>query len=331
MVPANHRGDNQPLCSSLVARFCEIFHWFGLQTLRYCLSYHVRLLPISAVCNADVSSSLGAGLDKITSGFQTIVGNTGLGRNGIPLFISAALIFIGFFSLYFGTPGSTRELGHGRALAWFFSQFFFLASLIVALQGFCSLVLLVGDTVLTQLWICLFSGIATALSFTVRSQPCLLKLQSPYLHDSIESQFSITEGWQRNTSGIWVDGRQSEYQSERVQFQLRRIPFQQSGFTDQRFCGWFEQVYCLRRERHRSPRCWPITRRDVCFLQYLKCEHDLSIGFLTSLNILGVDELIDIWCKTRPELFTVCQTAIIRELQHRQHNRTRYGQLPRHI
>src|ERR1700683_2266290 len=70
--------------------------------------------------------SLGAGLDKITSGFQAIVGNTGLGANGIPLFGSAALIFIGYFSLYFGTPGSTRELGHKRALSWLFSQFFFL-------------------------------------------------------------------------------------------------------------------------------------------------------------------------------------------------------------
>jgi hypothetical protein len=82
---------------------------------------------------------LGAGLDKITSGFQTIVGNAGLGRDGVPIFVSAAIIFIGFFSLFFGTPGSTRELGHVRALAWFFSQFFFLAALIVALQGSCSL------------------------------------------------------------------------------------------------------------------------------------------------------------------------------------------------
>ena len=82
---------------------------------------------------------LGAGLDKITSGFQTIVGNAGLGRDGVPIFVSAAIIFIGFFSLFFGTPGSTRELGHARALAWFFSQFFFLAALIVALQGPCLL------------------------------------------------------------------------------------------------------------------------------------------------------------------------------------------------
>jgi len=79
---------------------------------------------------------LGAGLDKITAGFQDIVGNAGLGRDGIPLFISAAVIFIGFFALYAGTPGRKRKnLGDRRVLAWFFSQFFFLASLILALQG----------------------------------------------------------------------------------------------------------------------------------------------------------------------------------------------------
>jgi hypothetical protein len=140
---------------------------------------------------------LGAGLDKITSGFQTIIGNTGLGRNGIPIFVSAAIIFIGFFSLYFGTPGSSRELGHTRALAWFFSQFFFLAALIVALQGsslvFIRLVFLV-DRMLTRLLICLLLGIATSLGFSVRSQPCLLGHQFTYLRCSIESERSVIKG-----------------------------------------------------------------------------------------------------------------------------------------
>ena len=81
---------------------------------------------------------LGSGLDKITSGFQFIVGNTGLGRDGIPIFIAAAAIFIGYFSLYFNTPGSKREIKSKRALSWFFSHFFFLAALIVTLQGSCS-------------------------------------------------------------------------------------------------------------------------------------------------------------------------------------------------
>lgn len=78
---------------------------------------------------------LGSGLDKITSGFQYIVGNTGLGSDGIPIFIAAAMIFIGYFSLYFSTPGSKREVRSKRAMSWFFSQFFFLAALIVTLQG----------------------------------------------------------------------------------------------------------------------------------------------------------------------------------------------------
>ena len=78
---------------------------------------------------------LGAGLDKITGGFKAIVGNAGLGFDGIPVFVAASVIFLGFFSLYFATPGSKRELGNKRALTWFFSQFFFLSALIVTLQG----------------------------------------------------------------------------------------------------------------------------------------------------------------------------------------------------
>ncbi|KZP30448.1 hypothetical protein FIBSPDRAFT_108590 [Athelia psychrophila] len=78
---------------------------------------------------------LGAGLDKITGGFKQLVGNAGLGAGGIPVFISAAVIFIGFFSLYFGTPGSNREISNRRALSWLFSQFLFLSALTVTLQA----------------------------------------------------------------------------------------------------------------------------------------------------------------------------------------------------
>jgi len=46
---------------------------------------------------------LGGGLDKITKGLQYIVGDTGLGVDGIGLFVSAAVIFISQFSLYFGS------------------------------------------------------------------------------------------------------------------------------------------------------------------------------------------------------------------------------------
>ena len=105
---------------------------------------------------------LGSGLDKITSGFQFIVGSTGLGRDGIPIFVAAAVIFIGYFSLYFNTPGSKREIRSRRALSWFFSQFFFLAALIVTLQGWCF-----GDFGLAELAKEALLGIGTSVSFTV--------------------------------------------------------------------------------------------------------------------------------------------------------------------
>jgi hypothetical protein len=87
--------------------------------------------------------SLGAGLDRITSGFQEIVGNAGMGANGFPCLISAAVIFIGFFALYSEESASEaaehdEKIGDRRLLVWSFSQFFVLAALIVALQGFCS-------------------------------------------------------------------------------------------------------------------------------------------------------------------------------------------------
>jgi low temperature requirement protein LtrA len=79
--------------------------------------------------------TLGGGLDKITKGFQFIVGNTGLGIDGAGVFASAAVIIVAQFSLYFGAPGSMRRLRGHRALAWFFAHFFYLAALIMMLQG----------------------------------------------------------------------------------------------------------------------------------------------------------------------------------------------------
>jgi hypothetical protein len=98
---------------------------------------------LTAACDADSPCSLGAGLDRITSGFQEIVGNAGMGSTGIPCFISAAVIFIGFYALYSEESASEAaehdgKIGNRRLLAWSFSQYFVLAALIVALQGFCS-------------------------------------------------------------------------------------------------------------------------------------------------------------------------------------------------
>ncbi|KZP30533.1 hypothetical protein FIBSPDRAFT_926382 [Athelia psychrophila] len=78
---------------------------------------------------------LGGGLDKITSGFSAFVGNIGLKVNAIPLFLATAAIFICLFSLYFSTPGSTRELSNRRALIWFMSQGLFLGPLLITLQA----------------------------------------------------------------------------------------------------------------------------------------------------------------------------------------------------
>ena len=78
---------------------------------------------------------LGAGLDKITGGFKAIIGNGGLGWNGAPLFFSASVLFIGFFALYFATPGVKSARGRKRHLTWFFAQFFFFSALIITLQG----------------------------------------------------------------------------------------------------------------------------------------------------------------------------------------------------
>ena len=78
---------------------------------------------------------LGAGLDKITGGFKSVVGNGGLKSDGVPIFIASSVIFIALFSLYFQTPGSSDRLGRKRLLTWFFSHFLFFSALIITLQG----------------------------------------------------------------------------------------------------------------------------------------------------------------------------------------------------
>ena len=62
---------------------------------------------------------------------------------GILCFISAAIIFVGFYALYSKESASEVSERDGkiddrRLLAWSFSQFFVLAALVVQQQGFCS-------------------------------------------------------------------------------------------------------------------------------------------------------------------------------------------------
>lgn len=77
---------------------------------------------------------LGAGLDKITDGFQFIIGNISIGLEGAGSILTAAIIFILLFTLYFGTSEGSRP-GSRRALTYFCFQFFYLSALIVTLQG----------------------------------------------------------------------------------------------------------------------------------------------------------------------------------------------------
>lgn len=81
---------------------------------------------------------LGGGLDRITQGFQYIVGNISVGFEGTSLIICAAIIFILLFTLYFGSSEGDK-LGSRRALALFFFQFFYLSALIVTLQGIAAM------------------------------------------------------------------------------------------------------------------------------------------------------------------------------------------------
>jgi hypothetical protein len=112
---------------------------------------------------------LGAGLDKITGGFKAIIGNGGLGWDGAPLFLAASVLFIGFFALYFATPGTTSAHGRKRHLTWFFAQFFFFSALIIALQGVYSCAFADLPNLISFPNPCL-AGIATLLQFAVCHQ-----------------------------------------------------------------------------------------------------------------------------------------------------------------
>ncbi|KAI5116749.1 hypothetical protein M0805_001607 [Coniferiporia weirii] len=81
---------------------------------------------------------LGGGLDKITNGFQFIVGNVSISFESLGLIICAAVIFILLFTLYFGTSEGDK-LGSKRALFLFFFHFFYLSALIVTLQGIAAM------------------------------------------------------------------------------------------------------------------------------------------------------------------------------------------------
>lgn len=81
---------------------------------------------------------LGGGLDKITNGFQYVVGNVAIGFQSTFQIICTAIIFTLLFTLYFGSSKGDK-IESKRALAFFFFQFFYLSALIVLLQGIAAM------------------------------------------------------------------------------------------------------------------------------------------------------------------------------------------------
>ncbi|KAI5116979.1 hypothetical protein M0805_001590 [Coniferiporia weirii] len=81
---------------------------------------------------------LGGGLDKITNGFQFIVGNVSISYESMGLIVCAAVIFILLFTLYFGMS-KDKDIKSGRALFLFFFHFLYLSALIVTLQGIAAM------------------------------------------------------------------------------------------------------------------------------------------------------------------------------------------------
>ncbi|KAI5116985.1 hypothetical protein M0805_001594 [Coniferiporia weirii] len=81
---------------------------------------------------------LGGGLDKITNGFQFIVGNVSISFESMGLIICAAVIFILLYTLYFGMSKDDK-ISSRRALFLFFFQFLYLSALIVTLQGIAAM------------------------------------------------------------------------------------------------------------------------------------------------------------------------------------------------
>ncbi|KAK7448525.1 hypothetical protein VKT23_013788 [Stygiomarasmius scandens] len=80
--------------------------------------------------------TLGGGLDMITEGFQFIVGN--VWNESFELIFCGVVVFLLLFSLYFGT-GEPGKLSSRRSISLLFFQFFYLAAIIVTLQGIASM------------------------------------------------------------------------------------------------------------------------------------------------------------------------------------------------
>ena len=150
---------------------------------------------------------LGGGLDKITNGFQYIVGNISLEPRSIALLFCAAIIFILIFTLYFSTSGGDR-VDNRRILASFFFEFFFLSSLIVTLQGISQMLTVgVSQTYFSTLFLnfyILLQSIVTALDVPfqfARTSSALMSSKGFGVHLN-ESDYSVKEFRNLNNTGM---------------------------------------------------------------------------------------------------------------------------------
>ncbi|KAK7444023.1 hypothetical protein VKT23_015418 [Stygiomarasmius scandens] len=97
------------------------------------VNYDAKLV-LARTCTAFVII-LGNGLDRITNGFQYVVGNFRFTWLSLGVICCAVVIFLLMFSLYFGTSApATHGMSNNRIISGFFFQFFHLSAVIVTLQ-----------------------------------------------------------------------------------------------------------------------------------------------------------------------------------------------------
>jgi len=103
---------------------------------RFCngrVNYDAQLV-LARTCTAFVII-LGNGLDRITNGFQYVVGNFRFTWLSLGVICCAVVIFLLMFSLYFGTSApAAHGMSNNRIISGFFFQFFHLSAVIVTLQ-----------------------------------------------------------------------------------------------------------------------------------------------------------------------------------------------------
>ena len=142
----NHPSRNDQIAKLALWFFpvvLEVIAHFVVQSLlehkRYALAikydektFHARSATVFIIV-------LGGGLDNITKGFHYMVGNLSFGAHRIGVIFCCSLIFILLFTLHFTTipdlSEPKKDERRKRDLAIFFSGFFYLAAVVITLQG----------------------------------------------------------------------------------------------------------------------------------------------------------------------------------------------------